>query len=105
MSLMLNVILSHQPPAAVEKMTAWWGRCVPSDSILIAYGGGKVAFEGVIHKQKFFIDDLRLRTRDHQREFQSYNGLFQGAARFLHTCDRNFDFVYFAEYDHLPLVP
>ena len=77
---------------------------MPTESILLACGGPKEEFDAIRHKQKFYVDDPRLRTRDHQREFQSYTGLFQGAAEFLETEGREFQFIHFAEYDHLPLV-
>ncbi|MEP6698432.1 MAG: hypothetical protein ABJB09_01755 [Verrucomicrobiota bacterium] len=86
-------------------MLAHWSRCVASESILIAYGGTKSEFDAIGHKQKFYVDDPRLRTRDHQREFQSYTRLFQSAAEFLKRRGDQFQFVHFAEYDHLPLVP
>ena len=86
-------------------MLAHWNQCVPSESILIAYGGTKSEFDAIQHQQKFFVDNPRLRTRDHQREFQSYTRLFQSAAQFLSTQSDEFRFIHFAEYDHLPLVP
>ena len=104
MNSVLNLILSHQPAVAVAKMIAHWSRCVPSESILIAYGGTRKEFDKLEHQQKFFVDDPRLRTRDHQREFQSYTRLFQAAAEFLKTRANQFQFVHFVEYDHLPLV-
>jgi hypothetical protein len=104
MTSVLNLILSHQPAAAVSNMLAHWNRCVPNESILIAYGGTKSDFDTIQHQQKFFIDDPRLRTRDHQREFQSYTRLFQAAAEFLERQGDRFRFVHFAEYDHVPLV-
>ena len=100
----LNLILSHQPARAVDKMIAWWRNSVPKDSILIAYGGTKTEFEAISHEHKVLVDDPQLRTRDHQREFQSYTRLLQTAAEFLRTNNRDFSFVYFAEYDHVPLV-
>lgn len=105
MNSVLNLILSHQPAAAVSRMLAHWRRCVPAESILIAYGGTKSEFDAIQHEQKFFADDPRLRTRDHQREYQSYTRLFQEASEFLKTRGEQFRFVHFAEYDHLPLVP
>ena len=104
MNSVLNLILSHQPAAAVAKMITWWSQCVPPDSILIAHGGARNEFEAIEHQKKFFVDDARLRTRDHQREFQSYTGLFQTAAELLNTQGGKFRFVHFAEYDHIPLV-
>jgi hypothetical protein len=105
MKTVLNLILSHQPAPAISRMLTHWNQCVPNESILIAYGGAKGEFDAVAHKQKFFVDDPRLRTRDHQREFQSYSRLFQAAAEFLERQGDQFRFVHFAEYDHLPLVP
>ena len=100
----LNLILSHQPARAVDKMIAWWKNCVQKDTILIAYGGTKVEFEAITHEQKVLVDDPQLRTRDHQREFQSYTRLFQMAGEFLRSSNRDFNFVHFAEYDHVPLA-
>jgi hypothetical protein len=104
MSSVLNLILSHQPAAAISRMLAHWNQCAPNDSILIAYGGAHDEFEAIAHKQKFFVDDPRLRTHDHQREFQSYTRLFQAASEFLERQGEQFRFVHFTEYDHLPLV-
>lgn len=104
MNSVLNLILSHQSPAAVSKMVAYWSRFVPGESMLIAYGGTKSDFDAIRHQQKFFVDDPRLRTRDHQREFQNYTRLFQSAAQFLSRQSDEFRFIHFAEYDHLPLV-
>jgi hypothetical protein len=104
MNSVLNLVLSHQPAAAVGKMLAHWGRCVPTESVLLAYGGTRGEFDAVLHEQKVFVDDPGLRTRDHQREFQSYTRLFIATAEFLKTRGDQFQFVHFAEYDHLPLV-
>src|ERR1700737_724664 len=101
----LNLILSHQATAPVSKMLTHWNQCVPNESILIAYGGAKREFDAIQHNKKIFVDDPRLRTRDHQREFQSYSRLFQAAAEFLQRQGEVFRFVHYAEYDHLPLVP
>jgi hypothetical protein len=105
MNRVLNLILSHQPARAVAKMITWWSKCVPIDSIVIAHGGARNDFEAIAHERKFFVDDARLRTRDHQRELQSYTGLFRKAAEFLSREGAKFQFIHFAEYDHLPLVP
>lgn len=105
MKSVLNLILSHQSAPAVARMLDYWGRCVSRESTLIAYGGTKTEFERIEHNQKFFVDDPRLRTTDHQRDFQSYTRLFQSAAEFLKAPGDGFQFVHFAEYDHLPLVP
>ena len=105
MNSVLNLILSHQSAAAVSRMVDYWTRSVSQETILIAHGGKKEDFNAIQHETKFFVDDPGLRTRDHQREFQSYTQLFKSAAEFLNTRGSKFEFVYFAEYDHLPLVP
>jgi len=104
MNSVLNLILSHQSSRAVSRMLAYWSEYVPAGSILLAYGGPREEFDAIAHRQKCYVDDSRLRTSDHQREFQSYSGLFQQAAAFLATEGTAFRFVHFAEYDHLPLV-
>lgn len=104
MNPVLNLILSHQPAASVAKMVDYWGDYAPQENILVAYGGSKNEFDAIPHQQKFFVDDPRLRTRDHQREFQSYTRLFQMAGKFLQKESDRFQFVHFAEYDHLPLI-
>jgi hypothetical protein len=103
MNSVLNLILTHQPADAVARMVEYWSRCVPRESILIAYGGEKFQFAEIRHDQRLFVDDPRLRTRDHQRELQSYTQLLQAAAEFLSHRDE-FRFIYFAEFDHIPLV-
>src|ERR1041384_402503 len=104
MPSVLNLILSHQPATAIARMIGYWERCVSRNSILIAYGGANSQFEQIQHQQKFFVDDPRLRTRDHQRELQSYTKLLQLASDFLNSRGDEFQFVHLAEYDHLPLV-
>jgi hypothetical protein len=105
MSAVLNLILSHQSAPAVASMVGYWTKCVPAESILIAYGGPMNEFGRIEHEQKLFIDDPLLRTKDPQREFQSYDKLFRSAAQFLRNHENRFQFVHFAEYDHLPLIP
>ena len=100
----LNLILSHQSPVALGKMLDWWSEHVPRESILIAYGGTKENFGAIEFAQKFFVEDERLRTRDHQREVQSYTEIFRTAADYLATRETQFHFVHFAEYDHLPIT-
>jgi hypothetical protein len=103
MNSVLNLILSHQPPAAVAKMLDYWSECVAEKSILLAYGGSKTEFDSIPHQQKVFVDDPGLRTSDHQRELQSYTSVFQAGAKFLQTRPE-FHYIHFAEFDHLPLV-
>ena len=98
----LNVILTHQPPPCVERMLAWWRDFAPLENVLLACGGSEEDFAGIAHAQKFFADDPRLRTRDHQREMQSYTAIFRGASAWMRG--RDFTHVHFCEYDHVPLA-
>ncbi len=99
----LNVILTHQPPPCVARMLAWWAEFVPPGDVLLACGGSEEDFRGVAHAQKFLAVDRRLRTRDHQRERQSYTAIFREASAWMRG--RDFTHVHFCEYDHVPLVP
>lgn len=102
MEKVLNVVLTHQPPACVEAMLEWWRQFVDPADLLIAHGGRREDFEQVSHFLKIFCDDPRLHTVDHQREFQSYTGLFRAISQWL--AGRAYTHVSFCEYDHLPLV-
>ncbi len=101
----VNLLLSHQCADEVERMVAHWSTCVESDSIVLAYGGSRAEFDRIAHGRKFFVTDPRLRTRDHQRELQSYTGIFRSALEFLNREEVQTEHVHFAEYDHVPLGP
>lgn len=104
----LNVVLSHQRAAQVEKTAAWWTRLVPAEDLLFVLTGRREDFEAVTHARKVFVSDARLRTRDHQRERQSYTAVLAAAARWLREGTAGdpapFTHVHFAEFDHLPLA-
>lgn len=103
----LNLLLTHQGAAQVAAMLDWWQHRIgvaPGD-LLIAYGGPRESFERITHPYKVISDDPRLRTRDHQRERQSYHGVMQAAAAWLEAHPaQGYTHVYFAEFDHIPLV-
>ena len=102
MARVLNVILTHQPAEAVARMLEWWRGFADPAGVLIVAGGTRADFEAIAHPQKIFVDDPRLHTVDHQREFQSYTGVFAGVTTWL--AGRDFTHVSFCEYDHLPLI-
>jgi hypothetical protein len=83
-------------------MLEWWGRQLALKDVLIVGGGRRDDFEAIAHSPKIFVGDPRLRTVDHQREFQSYTGLFREISGRLK--DQDFTHIFFSEYDHLPLV-
>ncbi|MES2569182.1 MAG: hypothetical protein V4710_03905 [Verrucomicrobiota bacterium] len=98
----LHLLLSHQPPAEIAAMVAAWERCVPAEMLLLAYGGSRHDFGQIAHPHKVFVEGPRLRTSDHQREKQSYSGVYSAAAAWMQG--RHVEHVYFAEFDHIPLV-
>lgn len=98
----LNLILTHQPPEKVGELLSVWRGVSASEDILVAYGGPEGNFTAIQHSHKYFVQDPALRTKDHQRERQSYAAIFQGAVPYLSD---DITHIYFAEFDHIPLVP
>ncbi len=104
MSRVLNLLLTHQPAAAVARMLAWWRDYCPADDVLLAYSGPAAALAQIDHLHTIHVADARLHTRHHQRERQSYAAVWRGAADWLAAQGSAFTHVHFAEYDHLPLA-
>ncbi len=99
----LNILLSHQPPQDLARtLQSWKDVCAPED-LLVAYGGTERNFSAIAHQQKVFIADGRLRTRDHQRERQSYTAVLKQARPVL-ARRGDVAFVNFMEFDQVPLV-
>ncbi len=96
-----SIILTHQSPACVRVMCDYWQALIPGSMLLVAYGGSRADYERLDVRHKVFVDDERLRTVDHQREYQSYTGVFKQADEYLSRAD--YEHVYFTEFDHIPL--
>ena len=103
MSRVLNLLLAHQSPEIVAKVLKHWSGSAAESDILVAYGGDETAFAALGAPNKIFIPDPRLRTIDHSRERQSYAKVFAASSEWLRG--RDFTHVFFAEFDHLPLIP
>jgi hypothetical protein len=98
------LLLTHQAPEETERLIARWrSYCAPPAQLVLAYGGSRDSFGQISYEPKFFLDDPRLRTRDHQREKQSYGELFRKTAAWLRE-HPECGFVYLSEYDHWPLA-
>ena len=102
MSRVLNLLLTHQSPAAVARMLDWWRDCCPARDVLVAFNGTDEGFAQIAHPHKVRVVDPRLVTVQHSRERQSYTAIFREASRWL--AEREFTHVNFAEYDQVPLV-
>jgi len=95
------LLLTHEPADRVNRMIDGWEAKTRPAHIVVAYGGSENEFAAIKGK-KVFVEDPRLRTNDHQREKQSYTRVLEGAVRLLADCE--WDSLYLAEYDILPIV-
>jgi hypothetical protein len=102
MSPVLNLLLTHQPPAYIARLLAYWKDYSAAENLLIVFDGSDANFDAIAHPGKVRVDDPRLRTRDHVRERQSYTGVLKVAAEWLRG--RPHGYVHFAEYDQPPLA-
>lgn len=104
MAQVLTVLLCHASNESIQALIRWWQKNTSiGNDLLIAHGGKQSDFDSLEWEKKVWISDSQLRTRDHQREKQSYQGVFQAAATYLEQ--HEYAYIYFAEYDHLPLSP
>src|SRR5947209_9863439 len=103
MNEVLTLLLSHQTAAELAPMLEIWKQVAGPENLLLAYGGRRSNFDAISFEPKFFVDDPALRTRDHQREKQSYTGMLQLATEWMRPRPE-FGYVHFVEYDHVPLV-
>lgn len=98
----VKLLLTHLPPDQAERSIRVWEAVDPENSrLLVAYGGSRENFEALRWENKFFVDDPRLRTSDHQRQFQSYSQLFARAADQLEGI--RYEELLFVEFDHWPV--
>lgn len=102
MSERLTILLTHQPEALVQTMVHWWRQHVPGCGVLVAYGGPRECFERLNFPAKVYVEDVRLRTKDHQRERQSYACVFAASTAWIQQ-NPGFRRILFAEFDCIPL--
>ena len=83
-------------------MVNYWTREVPGTDLWVVHGGDRNEFEKIDLPNKSFAEGARLRTRDHQREKQSYSSIFTIVAKEI--IHRRYRYIWFMEYDHIPLT-
>lgn len=84
-------------------MVNYWTREVPGTDLWVVHGGNRNDFEKINLPNKSYAEGARLRTRDHQRERQSYSSIFAIVAKeIIHL---QYRYIWFMEYDHVPLTP
>lgn len=99
----MNLVLTHLGGDGIRSVVnAWKGVC-PEEDLWIAFGGSIRDFESIDYPRKVFVKDRALRREDNQRGKQSYWGIFEAMASTVE--EKRPDFIYFCEYDHLPLIP
>jgi N-acetylglucosaminyldiphosphoundecaprenol N-acetyl-beta-D-mannosaminyltransferase len=98
-----NVVLTHfHDNDALREMLGNWKEVCRVEDLWIAFGGTFNDFESLDYPRKVFIEGSSLRVEDNQREKQSYTGIFRAMAAVV---EREMpDYIYFSEYDHVPLV-
>lgn len=94
------LLISHQPASCVGKMVEAWRTLEDCAGVVVAYGGSREEF-AKLNVPAVYVEDERLRTRDHQRELQSYSVLLQSALPLFDKIDC--EWVALAEYDLVPL--
>lgn len=102
MSRVVTVLLTHQSQQAVDAMRGYWRELDPQQDFIIAYGGAAAEWQQGM-PDLVRIEDPELRTRDHPRERQSYQGVFQAVAPRVKALGATH--VHFAEFDEIPVVP
>lgn len=97
----LIFLLTHQDHQATRIRVETWAQVVPREDILIIGDQPEEEFARISHPHKVRNIDPRRRTRDHQRELQSYTGACQAVCRWM--AGQDFTHVFMAEYDLFPL--
>lgn len=100
----LVVLLAHQPAREVAAMLKYWKSVIGDVSIVVVYGGrSRSEFDAIDAPFKFFAPSARLRTKDHQRDRQSYHDVFATTAELVARSGK--ERVLFCEADHFPVDP
>jgi hypothetical protein len=101
MAKIVTILLTHQSQQAVAKMLAYWRSRDEKQDFIIAYGGERAEWQNqdscIVR-----VDDPQLRTRDHPRERQSYQGVFQAVLPRIKELGATH--VHLAEFDEIPVV-
>lgn len=95
------ILISHQKPESAEAMVRTWQSLNPSALVHLAYGGTREQFKAISVSERTFVADIRLRTKDHPRERQSYQGLMRAVCRDL--ASRDISGLLMVEFDVAPL--
>jgi hypothetical protein len=101
MSRVVTILLTHQSQHAVERMLSYWSELDNKQEFIVAHGGAREEWMDE-DARIVWIADPFLRTRDHPRERQSYQGVFRSVMPRIRELGASH--VHLAEYDEIPLV-
>lgn len=100
----LLVVMEHRSPEIAARILELWRAAGFADEdLLLIYGGPSLEFDRLTAKNKILLEGKAHRTRDHQRDRQSYREVFDRVSAWLR--DAPHTHVLFHEGDHLPLCP
>lgn len=94
------VVLTHESAISVTNMLNHW-RDIGCQRVVVIHGGSYEEFLKIEWEECYFINSDRIRTKDHQRERQSYSDVFKLIFESL-SLD-GIENLYFTEYDQIPL--
>lgn len=99
----LLVLLDHRDAKTVAATARrWLEHGFSTESILVLHGGEKSDFDAIDWPQKGFLDSAALRTRDHQREKQSYRAVLDFVTEWIQRTQ--FTHILFVEQDQIPIA-
>lgn len=99
--MILNVLVTHLAPAAVEQQLRYLRAVCPSSRFVVCYGGREPDFAALSAPERVFLTDPTLRGPP--RTLQSYNAMLQAIWDTWVRDDAGVDVIYVFEYDHLIL--
>jgi len=100
-----SVLLTHQSPEMVKHMVDYWTK-VSGAAPYIVYGGTYENFSQLDTSiSADWVEDSRLVTKDHPRERQSYQKVFESALKLVEShSGEPISHVFFTEFDQIPLT-
>ena len=97
----LTAMLTHHAAERVDEIAAWW--CdVTGERLVVVHGGLEKECAKIRRCPAVHVPDPGLRTRDHQRQRQSYSGVLRAIAGFAGAGTASS--VQILEFDCLPLI-
>jgi hypothetical protein len=98
----INVVLTHLGGKPLQRLIEAWKPVCAVEDLWIAFGGSRHDFDAAEYPRKVFVQGEELCQKDNQRGKQSYTEIFHAMEGVVKR--ETPDFIYFCEYDHLPLA-